>query len=260
MAGEIQFFKYQGAGNDFVLIDDRSGLFDSKNEKLIRELCDRRFGIGGDGLMLLQDTNNFDFRMVYFNADGKEGTMCGNGGRCIVAFARDLGLIDKETVFLAVDGRHEASIQDNQVRLGMVNVDHYTMDGEAFVLNTGSPHYVQFVDDVAHLDVDQLGAEIRNAPTYVEQGINVNFVEQEADGNYFVRTFERGVEAETYACGTGAVASAMSVALQSGMDNAFSIPIRVLGGALRVEFQKQGHHFSNVFLLGPAKRVFTGRL
>ena len=186
--------------------------------------------------------------------------MCGNGGRCIVAFARDLGLIDNETVFLAVDGRHEASIQDNQVRLGMVNVDHYTMDGEAFVLNTGSPHYVQFVDDLANLNVGQLGAEIRNAPTYVEQGINVNFVEQEADGNYFVRTFERGVEAETYACGTGAVASAMSVALQSGMDNTFSIPIRVLGGALRVEFQKQGHHFSNVFLLGPAKQVFTGHI
>lgn len=257
MASEIQFYKYQGAGNDFIIIDDRKALFDKNNEKLIRELCDRRFGIGGDGLMLLQDTNNYDFRMLYFNADGKEGTMCGNGGRCIVSFARDLDIIRKEAVFLAVDGRHEATIENNRVRLGMVDVDQYHMDEDAFILNTGSPHYVCFVDDLAAIDVNQRGAAIRNQPLYREQGINVNFVQKELDG-YSLRTFERGVEAETFACGTGAVASAMSIALQSGKDGTFHITLRVLGGVLEIEFDKIGHNFSQVYLSGPAEQVFRG--
>ncbi|MGO1595967.1 MAG: diaminopimelate epimerase [Sphingobacterium sp.] len=257
MASEIQFYKYQGAGNDFILIDDRKALFDKNNEKLIRELCDRRFGVGGDGLMLLQDTNNYDFRMRYFNADGKEGTMCGNGGRCLVAFARDLDIIRKEAVFLAVDGRHEATIENNQVRLGMVDVDQHHKDDDAFILNTGSPHYVCFVDELSAIDVNQRGAAIRNQPLYREQGINVNFVQKEVDG-YSLRTFERGVEAETFACGTGAVASAMSIALQSGQDGPFHITIRVLGGVLAVEFNKTGHNFSQVYLSGPAEQVFQG--
>lgn len=260
MAEEIQFFKYQGAGNDFVLIDDRKGLFDQQNEKLVQKLCDRRFGIGGDGLMLLQDINNYDFRMVYYNADGKEGTMCGNGGRCIVAFARDLGIIQQETVFLAVDGPHQASIRGNQVRLGMVDVHQYHQDNEAFVIHTGSPHYVKFVNNLQELDVDRTGAAIRRSPRYNKEGINVNFVQQRPDGEYAVRTFERGVEAETFACGTGAVASAMSIALQSGKDGSFLIPIHARGGRLEIEFQKSGHQFSAVFLSGPADAVFQGQI
>ncbi|WP_254526585.1 MULTISPECIES: diaminopimelate epimerase [unclassified Sphingobacterium] len=259
MSKEIQFYKYQGAGNDFILIDNRKGSFDANNQQLIQELCDRRFGVGGDGLMLLQDTNNYDFQMLYFNANGKEGTMCGNGGRCLVAFARDLGIISRDTVFLAVDGRHDAQIQQNTVNLGMIDVNEYSMDGEAFVLNTGSPHYVEFVEDLAHKNVFQDGHAIRNNSTYGEKGINVNFIQAEENG-YFVRTFERGVEDETYACGTGAVASAMSVALKSGKDGDFQIPIRVLGGQLHISFHKIGHQFSKVYLSGPAIQVFQGKI
>ena len=259
MLKEIKFYKYQGAGNDFILIDNRNAEFDSNNHHLIQNLCDRRFGIGGDGLMLLQNINNYDFQMLYFNADGKEGTMCGNGGRCLVAFARDLGIINTDTVFLAVDGRHEASIEDDTVNLGMIDVQEYSMDRDAFVLNTGSPHYVEFVKDLASKNVYQDGYAIRNNATYGEKGINVNFIEEEGEG-YFVRTFERGVEDETYACGTGAVASAMSVALQSGKDGDFTIPIRVIGGQLEISFHKNGHHFSNVYLSGPAIQVFEGKI
>ncbi|MCT1531895.1 diaminopimelate epimerase [Sphingobacterium daejeonense] len=259
MLKEIKFYKYQGAGNDFILIDNRNAEFDSNNHHLIQNLCDRRFGIGGDGLMLLQNINNYDFQMLYFNADGKEGTMCGNGGRCLVAFARDLGIITNDTVFLAVDGRHEASIEDNTVNLGMIDVQEYSMDRDAFVLNTGSPHYVEFVKDLASKNVYQDGYAIRNNATYGEKGINVNFIEEEGEG-YFVRTFERGVEDETYACGTGAVASAMSVALQSGNDGDFTIPIRVIGGQLEISFHKNGHQFSNVYLSGPAIQVFEGKI
>lgn len=259
MSKEIQFYKYQGAGNDFILVDNRNASFDASNQQLIQKLCDRRFGIGADGLMLLQDTNNYDFQMVYFNADGKEGTMCGNGGRCLVAFARDLGVVNSETVFLAVDGKHDARINQNTVDLGMIDVHEYHMDGNAYVLNTGSPHYVQFVDNLATKNVYQDGDAIRNNEVYKEKGINVNFIEKENNG-YFVRTFERGVEDETYACGTGAVASAMSVAIQSGKDGDFEIPIRVLGGQLRISFHKKGNQFSNVYLSGPAIQVFQGKI
>lgn len=259
MAQEIQFYKYQGAGNDFILIDNRNLAFDANNYDLIEKLCDRRFGIGGDGLMLLQESKNYDFQMLYYNADGKVGSMCGNGGRCLVAFARDLNIIKDKTVFLAVDGEHDASIEDNQVHLGMINVDAHHRDAEAYVMNTGSPHYVLFTEGLAEKDVYADGYAIRNNDTYGEKGINVNFIEAEGDG-YFVRTFERGVEDETFACGTGAVASAMSVALSSGKDGDFNIPIRVLGGQLRISFHKEGDHFSNVYLTGPAIQVFQGKI
>lgn len=259
MSHTITFYKYQGAGNDFVLIDNRNLAFDAKDEVLIERLCDRRFGIGGDGLMLLQGTKNFDFEMLYFNADGREGTMCGNGGRCLVAFARDLGIIKQQTAFLAVDGRHDAEIHDNEVNLGMIPVSSIQRDGEAFVLNTGSPHYVQFVQDLQQLDVYQAGYAIRNNERYAQAGINVNFIEQEGLG-YFVRTFERGVEDETYACGTGAVASAMSVAIKEELFGNVEIPIRVLGGQLQVSFNREGNSFTEVYLKGPALRVFEGTI
>ncbi|MVZ66368.1 diaminopimelate epimerase [Sphingobacterium sp. DK4209] len=259
MSKEIKFYKYQGAGNDFVLIDNRNSAFNAKDNDLIKHLCDRRFGIGGDGLMLLQDTKNFDFEMVYYNADGNEGTMCGNGGRCIVAFARDLDIIQNKTAFLAVDGPHDADIHDNQVHLGMIPVNEHHRDGEAYVMNTGSPHFVKFVEGLNDINMFKEGYAIRNNPTYIEKGINVNFIEKEGEG-YFVRTFERGVEDETYACGTGAVASAMSVALKEGKDGDFNIPIRVIGGQLQISFHKKGSSFSNVFLTGPALQVFQGAI
>lgn len=259
MSIKIQFSKYQGAGNDFVLIDNRNGFFDRNNEELVKRLCDRRFGIGGDGLMLLQQANNFDFEMVYFNADGAEGTMCGNGGRCIVAFAHDLHIISEKTDFLAVDGPHVAEIQNHQVNLGMIDVKEIQRDQEAYVLNTGSPHYVLKVEDLKNFDVYEKGYAIRNNETYGKTGINVNFIEAEGEG-YFVRTFERGVEDETFACGTGATAAAMAMAIDKKMEGNITIPIRVLGGQLYISFHKSGNIFSNVYLKGPAKFVFSGEI
>ncbi|MBE8721753.1 diaminopimelate epimerase [Sphingobacterium pedocola] len=256
---KIKFFKYQGAGNDFILIDNRKGLFDRENEILVRDLCERRFGIGADGLMLLQDTENYDFEMVYYNADGREGTMCGNGGRCIVAFARDLGLIQNKTVFLAVDGEHIADIDGTQVNLGMINVAQVARDSDAYVLNTGSPHYVKIVEDLKTFPVYDQGSAIRNNDTYRMEGINVNFVEKEEHG-YFLRTFERGVEDETYACGTGATATAMAIAIHENREGDIAFPIRVMGGQLYISFHKEGDTFTSVFLKGPATFVFDGEI
>ncbi len=259
MHRKIKFSKYQGAGNDFVLIDNRSGVFDRKDEHLVRALCDRRFGIGADGLMLLQNNKNFDFEMIYYNANGTEGSMCGNGGRCIVAFARDLGIIEEKTVFLAVDGEHEAAIHGDQVDLGMIDVSDIQRDGAAYVLNTGSPHYVAWAEDLSHSNVYEMGSAIRNNDRYKQEGINVNFVEKE-ETSYFVRTFERGVEDETLACGTGATASAMAVALENGLEGEQEIPIRVMGGQLYIRFHKAGDKFTDVRLIGPAKFVFNGTI
>ena len=259
MSRKIQFFKYQGAGNDFVLIDNRNNHFDRKSEELVKKLCDRRFGIGGDGLMLLQYNENFDFEMVYYNADGGEGTMCGNGGRCIVAFARDLDIIQERTDFVAVDGPHTAEISHDQVNLGMIDVDQVERDGEAFVLNTGSPHYVKKVNQLENYNVYKEGYAIRNNETYREKGINVNFIEAEGDG-FFVRTFERGVEDETYACGTGVTAAAMAMAIDQNLEGDVTIPIRVLGGQLYISFHKNGNSFTNVYLKGPANFVFKGEI
>lgn len=259
MSTKIRFSKYQGAGNDFILIDNRNSTFDRGNTLLVEKLCDRKFGIGADGLMLLQYTENFDFEMIYYNADGRPSTMCGNGGRCIVAFAKDLGIVDKETAFLAVDGPHHAFIANNQVDLGMINVNEVSRDEEAYILNTGSPHYVKMVDQLERLDVYSEGYAIRNNDTYRAEGINVNFVEKENDG-YFVRTFERGVEDETLACGTGATAVAMAMAIAEGKEGDIEIPIRVLGGQLYIAFHRQGLQFTHVRLKGPADFVFQGEI
>jgi len=257
MTSKVRFSKYQGAGNDFILVDNRELSFDRSNESLVAKLCDRRFGIGADGLMLLQSKENYDFEMIYYNADGREGSMCGNGGRCIVAFARDLGIITDKTVFLAVDGLHHASLKADLVNLQMIDVKDFHRDGNAYILQTGSPHYVEFVTNLKDKNVFHDGYTVRNNDTYGKDGINVNFIEPEGEG-YFLRTFERGVEDETYACGTGATAAAMAVALQKDLEGDITIPIRVLGGQLYISFHKSGPHFTNVFLKGPAQFVFEG--
>ena len=256
----IKFSKYQGAGNDFVLIDHRSTELKNIDNKLVAQLCDRRFGIGADGLMFLINHPDFDFEMIYYNADGNVGSMCGNGGRCIVAFAKHLGIIDNETNFLAVDGPHYAKItaEGNWVELQMIDVEAIKTDEEAFVLNTGSPHYVKEVKDLANLDVFNVGKAIRNNETYKTNGINVNFVENKGD-HLFVRTFERGVEDETYACGTGVTAVAMAMAQQK-QPGYIETPVEVLGGKLQINFDYDGAKFSNVFLCGPAEKVFEGSL
>lgn len=256
----INFSKYQGAGNDFILIDHRDSELKNNDQLLVAQLCDRRFGIGADGLMLLTSHADYDFEMVYYNADGNVGSMCGNGGRCIVAFAKHLGIIDSETNFLAVDGQHYAKIsaEGDWVELQMIDVEKIHRDGDAFVLNTGSPHYVQQVSGLKEMDVFTAGKTIRNNETYQTNGINVNFVEPTAT-HLFVRTFERGVEDETYACGTGVTAVAMAMAQQKAPGH-IQTPIEVLGGKLQVDFDYDGQKFTNVFLCGPAKKVFEGKI
>lgn len=256
----IKFSKYQGAGNDFVLIDHRDSQLKNIDKKLVAQLCDRRFGIGADGLMFLTQHPDFDFEMIYYNADGNVGSMCGNGGRCIVAFAKHLGIIDSETNFLAVDGPHYAKItaEGNWIELQMIDVDAISKDGEAFVLNTGSPHYVKQVSNLDVFNVFENGKQIRNNDIYKAKGINVNFVEDKGD-HLFVRTFERGVEDETFACGTGVTAVAMAMAQQKE-PGYIETPVKVLGGKLQINFDYDGSKFTNVFLCGPAEKVFEGSL
>ncbi|MDN3550757.1 diaminopimelate epimerase [Mucilaginibacter aquaedulcis] len=257
----IRFYKYQGAGNDFIMVDNRTNTVNHTNPKLISSLCDRRFGIGGDGMMFLQNKEGFDFEMVYYNADGQPSSMCGNGGRCIVAFAKFLGIIETDTEFLAVDGPHHAKISESGdwVSLQMIDVDQISTDHGAYVLNTGSPHYVKQVDDLAHRDVFHEGKAIRNNATYREKGINVNFVEPTDDG-YFVRTFERGVEDETFACGTGVTAVALAMACHKQQTGNITTPIKVLGGDLNIRFNYDGNAFTDIFLEGPAVQVFSGEV
>lgn len=257
----VHFYKYQGAGNDFILLDNRSGAFNPEDTDTVRQWCDRRFGVGADGLMLLQNHADYDFEMVYYNADGNPGSMCGNGGRCIVAFAKHLNIIDSETNFLAVDGPHYAKItaEGNWVELQMIDVHALNRDGEDYVLNTGSPHYVQQVIGLDTKNVYQDGKQIRNQENYKTAGINVNFVEEHPD-HLFVRTFERGVEDETYACGTGVTAVALAIAHSKGQQGKIETDIKVLGGRLKVQFEANGDNYSNIFLCGPAKRVFEGEI
>lgn len=252
------FVKYQGTGNDFVMIDDRSETFPRHDQALVARMCDRRFGIGADGLILLQNHPDFDFRMVYFNADGAEGSMCGNGGRCIVRFAHDLGLFSTHTRFMAVDGQHEATITDGLISLRMSNVQQIDTTPEYSFTNTGSPHVVREVADLANYDVVSIGRQLRYSDAFAPTGTNVNFVQIETDGTLFVRTYERGVEDETYSCGTGVTAVALVANRRSGMSSPVSI--RTLGGYLSVAFQPaQAGGYELINLIGPAERVFEGK-
>jgi diaminopimelate epimerase len=254
----IHFFKYHGAGNDFVIIDNRDMTFDADNFSLIEKICLRRFGIGADGLMLLQEHPRFDFEMRYFNSDGREASMCGNGGRCIVAFANKLKIIGKKTTFLAVDGEHRAILEnDGEVNLRMGDVGSFEVNGDDYVLDTGSPHFVRFVETLEGLDVLQEGRAIRTNDRFRSKGINVNFA-QLRDGALTVYTYERGVEAETLACGTGITASALCAALRAGISSG-TLQVTAKGGLLSVSFEKSEEGFSNIWLKGPVAYVFEGK-
>lgn len=256
---QTEFYKYQGTGNDFVLIDNREGLFPKANTELIRNLCDRRFGIGGDGLLLLENDAAADFRMVYYNSDGNPSSMCGNGGRCLVAFAKKLQLIEDQTTFIAPDGLHQARIsEDGIVSLQMKNVDTISITPEYVFLDTGSPHHVQFAEDLKKMEVKKTGAEIRYG-LYGDSGSNVNFVQQESETTFAMRTYERGVEDETLSCGTGATAVAIAMSVL-GKTASSSIQLYVQGGQLEVSFVKRGAVFTSVFLKGPAEFVFKGSI
>ncbi|RYD96729.1 MAG: diaminopimelate epimerase [Sphingobacteriales bacterium] len=255
---KINFFKYQGAGNDFVIIDNRSGNIRLTTAQ-VNFLCDRRFGIGADGLMLVAQAEGYDYRMVYFNADGHESTMCGNGGRCMAAFTYHAGLAGTEQFFTAVDGAHKANILSGDlVSLEMQDVTHITIEEDATILNTGSPHFVQFVADVAAIDVYKEGKAIRNRDQFQPKGINVNFVMATPSG-LKIRTYERGVEAETLACGTGVTAAAIASAADK--TGKLIIPVEAMGGMLEVSFEKKdAQQATNIWLKGPAKMVFSGTI
>jgi|SRR5690606_31125 len=252
----MKFYKYQGTGNDFVMIDNRDNSFPKENTELVAKLCDRRFGIGADGLILLENDPETDFRMVYYNSDGNQSSMCGNGGRCIVAFAKKLGIIENQTTFMATDGLHSAIIQDDIVSLQMKDVDEVKVYDSYVFLDTGSPHHVEFVEDLSHFDVKTQGAKIRYGELYGEKGSNVNFVKQIGENAFQIRTYERGVEDETLSCGTGATAVAIAV-YEMGKASSNEISIQVQGGMLTVSFDKN-RSYNSVFLKGPAQFVFEG--
>ena len=257
----LSFTKYQGAGNDFIMVDNRKSVFPIiHRNNMIQQLCHRRFGIGADGLILLEEDPEFDFKMVYFNSDGNESSMCGNGGRCIAAFAKDLNIIQNSAVFNAIDGKHEVELKsDTNVELHMKNVNHLETGPDTAVLNTGSPHYVVFVEDVSKINVVELARKIRYNDQYTKDGINVNFAQWE-DDHLLVNTYERGVEDETLACGTGITAAALSWNELYKHKDSGDIKVKAKGGELSVKFKKSGDEYFDIWLCGPAVKVFEGKV
>lgn len=272
----MKFWKYQGAGNDFVMLDQRHEQPITRTDTaLIERLCDRRFGIGADGLILLQNHADYDFEMIYFNADGRESSMCGNGGRCIAAFAQDLGVTTGACRFLAIDGPHEAQVRIDHpnanlangqakywVELKMTDVQSIEQqDVNTYILNTGSPHYVHFADKIGDLNMVEAGRAVRYSERFREAGINVNLVEPTPNG-LRIRTYERGVEDETLACGTGVTAAALAYALRNKMahETVGETAVHAQGGDLSVRFQANGSGFREVWLCGPATQVFAGEV
>ncbi|VAW09874.1 Diaminopimelate epimerase [hydrothermal vent metagenome] len=254
---KLSFYKYQGTGNDFVVIDNRDLFFPKGDAKQVSFLCDRRLGIGADGLILLEKDPVHDFNMIYYNADGNISTMCGNGGRCLVAFANYLGIIDNKASFLAIDGLHTATIEKEAVSLQMGDVTEIKSKPTSFFLDTGSPHHVQMVESLKEFNVCKEGAKLRYG-LYGEKGSNINFVKQKTTNSFAVRTYERGVEDETLSCGTGVVAVALAM-YSSGKADKNDIAIETQGGELRVQFEGNGA-FHNIYLTGPAKQVFKGEI
>lgn len=253
------FYKYQGTGNDFVMIDNRQQEFDKNDTKRVKFLCDRRFGIGADGLILLENHSDYDFKMVYYNADGNESSMCGNGGRCLVAFAKQLGVIKDKAVFEAIDGLHHAEIEGDIVKLQMLDVNTVENHKSHVFLNTGSPHHVQFENEIEDFNIKSKGAEIRYGAPYNEAGSNVNFVKKESDTAFKVRTYERGVENETLSCGTGVTAVAIAMHY-IGETEKNHVTLNVEGGKLEVCFDADNNTYTNVWLIGPATFVYKGTI
>jgi len=256
---KLEFYKYQGTGNDFIIIDNRQELFGKYDAKRIALLCDRRFGIGADGLILLENHDDADFSMIYFNSDGNQSSMCGNGGRCIVAFANYLGIIKSETTFMAVDGIHYSKIKNKTVSLQMQNVRHVEDSKTHCFLNTGSPHHIEFVQNLSQLDIKSAGSKIRYGNPYGKVGTNVNFVKKIASDNFAVRTYERGVEDETLSCGTGVTAVAIAMHY-IGETEKNIVQVKTLGGELEVSFKKTDLGYENIKLIGPAELVFKGEI
>lgn len=254
---ELHFHKYQGTGNDFVMIDNRNRQFNGKDLSLVKKLCHRKYGIGGDGLILIEEHETADFNMIYFNSDGSQ-SLCGNGSRCAVHFARHLGIIENNAQFMAIDGLHEAYMIKDQVYLRMHNVNKVERFEEDMFINTGSPHYIRFVKELTRLDVVNEGRKIRNSDLYKKEGTNVNFAEPSEEDKLYVRTYERGVEDETLSCGTGVTAVALASSYLG-----YKSPVKLVtpGGQLQVAFNKRGEDdFTDIYLSGPATPVFEGKI
>lgn len=252
----LTFYKYQGTGNDFVMIDNRTKTFPKEKTDIISQICDRHFGIGADGIILIENDDFYDFRMIYFNADGSE-TFCGNGGRCAVAFAKNLKIIQDTTKFLAVDGAHIASIQNDIISLKMIDVDQIKVNENSVIAFTGTQHHVEMVTDLENFPVFEKGREIRYQ--YENPGSNLNFVQQINENTFRVRTYEKGVEDETLACGTGVTAVAIAMhKTKKTASNSINLPVE--GGILEVTFEEENGCYKNVFLKGPAKFVFQGNI
>ena len=252
----LTFYKYQGTGNDFVMIDNRSKTFKKHNIDLISKLCDRHFGVGADGVILIENAKDFDFRMLYFNADGSE-TFCGNGGRCATAFAKHLNIIGDSAHFIAVDGAHFATVENNIVSLKMIDVDAIQVQENSVFVYTGTQHHVELVENLDTYPVFENGKKIRYS--YKDPGSNVNFVAQVNDATFRVRTYEKGVENETLACGTGVTAVAIAMhKIKKTISNLISLPVE--GGILEVSFTEENGIYKNVFLKGPASFVFKGEI
>lgn len=254
---KIKFSKYQGTGNDFILVNGMEEPLELSNEQ-VAKLCDRKFGIGADGLMILAPSDHRDFRMIYYNSDGNPSTMCGNGGRCITMFANHLGIISSKTKFEAIDGDHRANILDSDVvELEMINVNSVECNEPVYVLNTGSPHYIKLIDN-DNTDIVEFGRSIRYGERFKEEGINVNLVIENED-SISIKTYERGVENETLSCGTGVTAAAISSIIKSDKMGKHKVDVKAAGGDLYVKLNRTGKEsFENIWLCGPAKKVFEG--
>lgn len=254
----LHFFKYQGCGNDFIILDNRNRKI-SLSTKQINKLCNRHFGIGADGLMLFENQTGYDFKMVYYNSDGNESSMCGNGGRCITTFAQRLGTITDKALFSAIDGEHISCIENKTVSLKMNDVSLIEKHNDYYFVNTGSPHYVKWVENLDDYKVFEEGKKIRySEPFNSKGGTNVNFIELRED-KLFIRTYERGVEDETLACGTGVTAAALVEAITNKSSHTNFCDVVTLGGNLTVTYQKQNDNlFSDIWLKGPAEFVFEG--
>lgn len=255
---DLKFEKYQGTGNDFVMIDNRTGKWDALSLERIRQLCDRRFGIGADGLIKIGSKEGFDFEVDYYNSDGSK-SFCGNGARCSVAFAHSLGITADKVSFWAIDGAHEAEKKNGLVHLRMQNVADIVAVETDFTLNTGSPHYIRFTEKVDEEDMVGIGKSIRYSADFQREGINVNLVQLIDSGLFRIRTYERGVEDETLSCGTGVTAAALAVSVANNQYGALHYAVQSEGGSLAVSFERtEQNRFRNIWLIGPATHVFSG--
>ena len=251
----IEFYKYQATGNDFIIIDDRENIFDVNDSSLIKSLCERRLGIGADGLILLRDHLKYDFEMLYFNSDGAKSSLCGNGARCIVKFAFTLGIISEKTSFFAIDGEHQANLIEEDVSIRFNDISKIEFDNDNMVIDSGSPHFIILNEKINDINIDYEARKIRNSKKYKSKGINVNFVA--VDNAISMRTYERGVEAETLSCGTGAVATAVGLHYSKNIEDNI-VQLNTKGGVLTVSFDEFNGCYKNIWLTGEVNLIYIG--